>query len=159
MTATQPSLEQLTLKAREHIAATLPNPFCADTAVLFLLDADGRVRELSRHKDVYDGLRETSVVQLKNEHIALGVFTTGWAAPLTDATSSDCAPSQHPDRVRVQLCTTLDRSFYNVSVLLLEDRSTPMVENDGQGSLADALAATFVMMLRQNARRHRNEHK
>ena len=76
MKTTKPALEVLTLKAREHIAATLPNPFCAETAVLFLLDACGRVHELSRHKDVYDGLKEISVVQLQDEHIALGVFTT-----------------------------------------------------------------------------------
>lgn len=144
-------LEQHALAARESIADTFTQPFSADGAVLFLLDTEGSVHELSRFVDVYEGLKQVSGTQLRPEHIGLGVFTTGWAAPLTTATESTCPPSDHPDRVKVQLCTVLDRDFQNVSVLLLEGETTPLVECDGEGSLADALTAAFVMMLRKQA--------
>jgi hypothetical protein len=141
------------LAAREHIAATLLDPFHADSAVLFLLDADGMVHELSRYEDVYNGLQEISGVSLRDEHVTLGVFTTGWAAPLSDQTPNGSAPSEHPDRVRVQLCLALDRSFNSVSLVLMENSEEPMVERSGEGPLANAMAATLVTMLRARARR------
>jgi hypothetical protein len=120
---------------------------------MFLLDADGRVHELSRYEDVYDGLKETSTVALQDDHVAVGVFTTGWAAPLVGDVPDGPAPSQHPDRVRVQLCVALDRKFQTVSVMLMENSNEPLVEGEGEGPLADALAATLVTMLREKARR------
>lgn len=106
--------------------------------MIFLLDFEGLVTEISRFTDVYEGLRKVSVVSLQPEHTGLGVFTTGWAAPLSVDTKSTCPPSRHPERVKVQLCTVLDRNFQNVSVLLFEGETTPLVECDGEGSLADA---------------------
>ncbi len=155
MTATQPTLEQLTLKAREHIAATLPDPYRAETAVMFLLDTDGRVHELSQYANVYDGLKEITAVDILDNHVAVGLFTVGWAAPLSTERPlpDDPAPSEHPDRVRVQLCAAINRELRIVSVVQMQDKDEPLVEDSGEGQLADALTVTMVMLLRARAKR------
>lgn len=153
MTATQDNFQRFVLDARTTIAATLQDPYQAENAVLFLMDADGRVHELSRYKDVYDGLQETSRVALQDNHVAVGVFTTGWAAPFNGDQPPERAPSEHPNRVRVQLCTALDREFRSVSVIQMSDRDDTIVEGGGEGPLADALAAVMATMLRARAQR------
>jgi len=141
------------LAARDSIAATLPTPFEMEEAVVFVLDADG-VAHSSRSADVYCGLRDlvTSFV-LEPHHVAVGLMTTGWASPLTEGAPSEVAPSEHPCRERVQLTACVDREFQVVNVVRFSEREELIIENEGEGPLADALAVTLVTMLRAAARR------
>lgn len=52
MNTSHNKLEQQTLAAREHIANTFSGPFCAEGAVIFLLDSEGLVTIISRFTDV-----------------------------------------------------------------------------------------------------------
>lgn len=156
MTAAPDNFIQSLLTARDTIAATLQDPFEADSAVLFLLDADSNVHELSRYEDVYSGLQETSAVALQPGHVAVGVMTTGWAAPLSGETPESTAPSEHPDRERVQLCVACDRNFRVLSIVTFSGKDESFIEDSGEGPFADALAITMLTMLRTAARRSRD---
>lgn len=153
MTATPDHLTLSVLNARDTIAATLPDPFDAESAVLFLLDADGKAHVLSRNEDVYCGLQEMSAITLQPEHVAVGVMTTGWAAPLNDEGPESIAPSEHPSRERVQLCVVCDRTFRVLSIITFSSNDESLIDDSGRGPLADALAVTMLTMLRTVARR------
>ena len=93
--------------------------------------------------DVYD-LLESVKTKAKYNHYA--VFTCGWASPINkDQDESDqVAPSQHPERRRVQLVLVTSRKGKQASAMRF-DNDTELVTDDGnaRGSLAEAFADIF----------------
>jgi hypothetical protein len=74
---------------------------------------------------------------------AVGVLTTGWAAPLGEDGTIDGAPSEHPKRRRVVLFCVATRDGDIASRMVFEDTPTEPVDDDGgaTGALADAIDA------------------
>lgn len=94
--------------------------------------------------DVYE-LLESVKTKAKYNHYA--VFTCGWASPINkdqDKMNDQVAPSQHPERRRVQLVLVTSRKGKQASAMRF-DNDTELVTDDGnaRGSLAEAFADLF----------------
>lgn len=89
--------------------------------------------------DIYE-LLDNVVTDKKFNHYA--VFTTGWACPRND--DEDIAPSQHPERKRVQLLHITSRDGVSASAMRM-GYETELMLDDGkaQGSLAEAMLDIF----------------
>jgi hypothetical protein len=150
--------EDLALQAQAAITSTMPNPFWTSDASIFLLDTEGQVCELLLRESAYDGLQEIAGKELNDKHIAVGVFTSGWAAPLTceEPQHGDLSPSNSPERLRVHLCVLASREFEIVSVIQMQDTDGPLIQKTGEGNLADAMVITMLTLLRSKARRAAN---
>jgi hypothetical protein len=74
---------------------------------------------------------------------AMGVLTTGWAAPLGDDGTIEGVPSEHPKRRRVVLFCVVTRDGDVASRMLFEDTPNEPVDDDGAatGALAEAIDA------------------
>lgn len=149
MTPNQSASTEALLAARDQIAATFENPFSTEQAVVFLVSITGEATEALRAADVYEALQLLAFLPLGWEQAGIGVFTTGWAAPLNAEGDVDGPPSEHPNRERVQLCTLLTTDFRCMSVASFEGQNRELHSEDATGSLADAMSATLVMMLRR----------
>jgi hypothetical protein len=93
--------------------------------------------------DVYDLIE---AVESKKKYNHYAVFTCGWAAPINKDQDDDdqVAPSQHPERRRVQLVLVTSRDGKQASALRF-DKETELVTDEGnaRGSLAEAFADIF----------------
>ena len=93
--------------------------------------------------DVYDLI---GAVESKKKYNHYAVFTCGWASPINkDQDDNDqIAPSQHPERRRVQLVLVASRDGKQASALRFNN-DTELVTDDGnaRGSLAEAFAEIF----------------
>jgi len=93
--------------------------------------------------DVYDLIE---AVESKKKYNHYAVFTCGWAAPINKDQDDDdqVAPSQHPERRRVQLVLITSRDGKQASALRF-DKETELVTDEGnaRGSLAEAFADIF----------------
>jgi hypothetical protein len=74
---------------------------------------------------------------------AVGVLTTGWAAPLGDDGTIEGAPSEHPKRRRVVLFCVVTRDGDVASRMLFEDDPNEPVDDEGAatGALTEAIDA------------------
>ena len=89
--------------------------------------------------DVYEGLEIFSKDPASADSIALGIVTTGWAAPIGDDGDLDTPPSERPDRKRVIVYTvrTLEHDCWGAIDI---DGNDELIEgNQSEGPLLDAL--------------------
>ena len=89
--------------------------------------------------DLLDSLKPESVVNY------YAVITTGWAAPLNDdGDTGGIAPSQHPQRKRVELMCIVSRDAQMASAMTMEG-DDDIITDDGKatGSLQLALLDIF----------------
>lgn len=92
--------------------------------------------------DVYDLLDS---IESKARYNYYAVFTCGWASPRDNSDDdNEIAPSQHPERRRVQLVLVTSRDGNQASALRFDNESK-LVTDDGcaRGSLAEAFADIF----------------
>lgn len=146
MTLTQETFAAALELAREIIGATMINPFDADSTVVFTIDGTGAITELGRGTDAYTSLEAVAVSPMEPTAEALGIFTTGWAAPI--GPDGDVVPSESPDRQRVQLCTAIDRRFSCMSAVRFDGGRHEFIDETGQGALHDAMLLALVSRLR-----------
>jgi hypothetical protein len=110
---------------------------------------DEEVREVCRNADAYEALKDAAAMALPEQDVAIGLYTTGWAAPLTPEGCEEMPPSENPQRTRAQVTVLMTTLFNHVSVVRLADREEEIVSEEGAGHLANALTVTLVMMLRR----------
>lgn len=79
---------------------------------------------------------------------AFGVVTTGWAAPLNSDGTTDCAPSENPNRKRCALLCVYGADGTIATALRFSDNTEEVISGgaEGTGSLADALDACAVAL-------------
>ena len=111
-------------------------------AVLYGVTEDGSNFELGRAPDIYD--------LLEGEYpskgiVGLAIHTTGWAAPLNENGELDGTPSEHEDRRRVSLITTVTHEGSG-SALAFADEADAIVGDPGSatGTLAEAIVDCWV---------------
>ncbi len=126
--------------------------FTMEQAILFAYCADG-FRLLATAEDIYEALESLPHIQsLKEDDQGIGIITTGWAAPLGDNGEVEGAPSAHPERKRVRLCSCVERGGKMGSALAFETDPDDLVtdEGNGTGSLANALLSALNALLAKN---------
>lgn len=134
-------VEIVTLLGTDYLNATPAKSYdmarCAPVA--FLNEAPVLVLDLEqRHKDVY---RLVDAIYPEKSVNYYAVITGGWASP-NDGT--DCPPSLHPERKRVELLCLVSRDGQIASALSMSGK-TELVIDEGKatGSLAEAVAGIF----------------
>jgi hypothetical protein len=143
--------EALTHTIRQHIFASVEEPFEITEAQVFAYTSNASVRVLVEHNDPYQALWAAAFSNLKDDEDGIGIITVGWAAPTHD---TDTAPSEHPDRRRVHLITITSRSFQDAAILTFHDGTESEITfaEGGTGQLADALhgAMRIITMFEQH---------
>ena len=143
--------ETLTHTIRQHIFASIEEPFDITEAQVFAYNSNASIRVLVEHNDPYQALWAAAFTNLKDDEDGIGIITVGWAAPTCD---TDTAPSEHPDRRRVHLITITSRSFQDAAILTFHDGTESEITfaEGGTGQLADALhgAMRIITMLEQH---------
>lgn len=109
-------------------AAALPVMF-SDGKPVLVLDA-----EMSGY-DIYEVLESVKPDANVNHY---AVITTGWAAPL-GGDNDGIAPSQHPERKRVELMCVVSRDGVMASAMAMEG-SDELITDDGNATGALQLA-------------------
>lgn len=134
-------VEIVTLLGADHLNAS-PNEDkskarCAPVAFadghpVLVLDAE------QRHADVYNLLDSVKPDPMVNYY---AVITAGWASPVD---GNECAPSQHPERKRVELLCLASRDGRIASALSMSGNDE-LITDDGQaqGTLALAVGRIF----------------
>jgi len=126
--------------------------FTMEQAILFAYCADG-FRLLATAEDIYEALENLPLVQSLNEgDQGIGIITTGWAAPLNENGEAEGAPSAHPARKRVRLCSCVARGGKMGSALVFESEPDDFVTDEGEasGSLANALLSALNGLIAKN---------
>lgn len=100
----------------------------------------GETFQISSDPDVYKLLEQNVTSPLKI--VGLAITTSGWAAPLNADGEMDCPPSEHPDRKRVLLVAVVTADEL-MSSMRFADSEEVITEENGSGSLADALCKAF----------------
>jgi hypothetical protein len=143
--------ETLTHTIRQHIFASVEEPFDITEAQVFAYTSNASIRVLVEHKDPYQALWAAAFANLNDDEGGIGIITVGWAAPTHD---TDTAPSEHPDRRRVHLITITSRTFQDAAILTFHDGTESEITfaEGGTGQLADALhgAMRIITMLEQH---------
>lgn len=115
--------------------------FTMEQAILFAYCGDG-FRLLATADDIYEALFLLPQTQtLANGEQGIGIITTGWASPLGADGQPEGAPSAHPERQRVRLCSCVERDGTMGSALAFERDPDDLVTDEGEatGTLAEAL--------------------
>ena len=100
----------------------------------------GETFQISSDPDVYKLLEKNVASPLRI--VGLAITTSGWAAPLNADGEMDCPPSKHPDRKRVLLVVVVTADEL-MSSMRFADSEEVLTEENGSGSLADALCNAF----------------
>ncbi len=91
--------------------------------------------------DVYELLSDASLGEFYDYCV---LITSGWASPIKDGDDNEVAPSQHPERRRVNLLCVASRDGKQASAMRMAGEAE-LVTDDGKasGPLAYALADLF----------------
>lgn len=135
----------LALKASDHFGQAGLDPAKElPEAIIFGVEGE-EIFVLTCGKDIYDAIelahRAPAVTaEYKGDYSAVGAFTSGWAAPISEGqTEPDTLPSEHPERRRVTLITVYTPTS-SASVIQFADGEQFTDENgDASGALADAM--------------------
>lgn len=106
----------------------------------------GDVRTVHEADDAYEVLAQMARLSLPTDVASIGLHTTGWASPIYEG-----APSEHPERQRVELVVVVNRHFEIVSIARLATRHEDISSTDGEGPITDALTAAMALSLRRAA--------
>lgn len=113
-----------------------------------LSEKDGElvVNMISQNEDVYDLLENINADKLQNINDHFAIITYGWAAPLNSDGEPDCAPSQHPQKRRVRLMSTISKTNTNrmgSSITFKDSNEVIYDEGVASGMLAEAMLSLF----------------
>ncbi len=106
----------------------------------------GDVRTVHEADDAYEVLAQMGQLSLPTDVASIGLHTTGWASPIYEG-----APSEHPERQRVELVVVLNRNFEMVSVARFATSHEDISTTEGDGPITDALTAAMALSLRRAA--------
>ena len=137
--------ETLTHTIRQHIFASVEEPFDITEAQVFAYTSNASIRVLVEHNDPYQALWAAAFANLKEDEDGIGIITVGWAAPLAKVMGDfDGPPSQHPAKRRVRLfCYCNAQGDVSSSIRFKDDDEVTYDENQATGSLKEAMTAMF----------------
>jgi hypothetical protein len=154
MNTTHDHLTAAAIAALNHYANESADQYNQDDAAVFAIAHDGSMHELAKNECVYEALQDIATLPLQDGHAAIGVCTTGWAAPIGANDDTSVAPSEHPKRVRCHLIAVVDRSFQMATAVSMQGDDEVQTNGAGEGELADCLCLTMLCMMRvRNKRR------
>ena len=123
----------------ERMVREMPSQGLSEAGLYGVIET-GETFQISSGPDVYKLLEQTVTSPLKI--VGLAITTSGWAAPLNVDGEMDCPPSEHPDRKRVLLVAVVTADEL-MSSMRFADSEEVLTEEDGSGSLAEALCKAF----------------
>lgn len=123
----------------ERLVRELPNEGLSEAGLYGVIET-GETFQISSDPDVYKLLEQNVTSPLKI--VGLAITTSGWAAPLNADGEMDCPPSQHPERKHVLLVAVVTADEL-MSSMRFADSEELLTEENGSGSLADALCNAF----------------
>jgi hypothetical protein len=135
------------MKTAEHLAVeqlqfALDNDslcFNKPQAELFGITEQEQFVKVASFPDIYDLLDGTYNFE---NFIGISVHTTGWAAPLNENGEVDGAPSEHAERRRVSLITTVTNEGSGSALAFADDEGDHEIVSDpgsASGTLAEAI--------------------
>ena len=148
MNTTHDTLTAAAIAALNHYANESADRYNQEDASVFAIAHDGTLHELAKNESVYDGLQDIATLPLQDGYAAIGVCTTGWAAPIGANDDTSIAPSEHPKRVRCHLIAVVDRAFKMSSAVSMQGDDEVQTNGAGEGELADCLCLTMLCMMR-----------
>jgi hypothetical protein len=132
------------LLAHDQLQFALDNDtdcFTKAKAELYGVTAQEQFVKIAWALDVYDLL--DSSYNFEN-FVGISVHTTGWCAPLNADGDIDCAPSDHPERRRVSLITTITDEGRGSALAFTDEEEVITDPGTASGSLADAIAECWL---------------
>lgn len=123
----------------ERMVRELPSQGLSEAGLYGVIET-GETFQISSDPDVYKLLEQNVTSPLKI--VGLAITTSGWAAPLNADGEMDCPPSEHPERKRVLLVAVVT-AVELMSSMRFADSEDVITEENGSGSLADALCKAF----------------
>jgi hypothetical protein len=101
----------------------------------FFFDAEGRVTDSVTGTDPYEVLTFIGFASLPPRSIGIGLVAPGWMSPM-----GETAPSDHPDRVRIEICNVLDISLKSSASIRISTTGEFFDEQaNGEGPLLDVM--------------------
>ena len=120
----------------------VPNPYNLKYASVWVLTPTLELKRVAKARDIYELLENRKTLMAIGNAESFTVVTCGWAAPINNENTDndELAPSKHPERRRVRLTVTANRSGV-ASVLRFQDNPNEKTVDEGtaRGSLADAV--------------------
>jgi len=134
--------EQLATEQLQFAIDNDKNCFSKKSAELFGITEQEQFVKIAEFPDIYTMLDGTYNCA---DFIGISVHTTGWAAPLNENGELDGTPSEHEDRRRVSLITTVTHEGSG-SALAFADEADAIVGDPGSatGTLAEAIVDCWV---------------
>ena len=137
------------LSKAEHMESKLnsrlkkvPNPYNLKYSSVWVLTPTLKLKRVAKAGNVYELLENRKTITDIGNAESFTVLTCGWAAPLAKDDNDDdqVEPSKHPERRRVRLAVSVNRSGV-ASVLRFQDNPNETIVDEGtaRGSLADAV--------------------
>jgi len=135
----------LARKASDHFGQAGQDPaFEMPEAIIFGVDGE-EIFVLTCGKDIYQAIelahRSPAVaVDYKSDYLAVGAFTSGWAAPIPkDGSELTVPPKEHPDARRVTLLTVFTKTEAASIVQFADGEQFTDEDGEAHGALADAM--------------------
>ena len=128
------------LLAQDQLQFSLDNDsdcFDKKRAELYGITDQEQFVRLAWALDVYDLLEPSYNFE---DFVGVSVYTTGWASPLNEDGEVDCSPSEHPERRRVALVTTITSEGRGSALAFTDEEEIITDPGTASGSLADAIA-------------------
>lgn len=132
------------LLAHDQLQFALDNDTdCYDKtrAELYGVTAQEQFVKIAWALDVYDLLDNSYNFE---NFVGISVHTTGWASPLNENGEVDCAPSEHPERKRVSVITTITAEGRGSALAFAGEEEIMTDPGTASGQLADAIADCWI---------------
>jgi hypothetical protein len=114
-----------------------PDCFNKKRAELYGVTEQEQFVKIAWALDVYDLLDASYNFE---NFVGMSIHTTGWAAPLNEDGDIDSAPSEHPERKRVSLITTITAEGTGSALAFTDEEEIITDPGSASGALADAMA-------------------
>lgn len=134
------------LKAEEYanqfiLKTTLSPSFNPDPkkAQLWGIDKDSKFYLINEHEDVYQLLGQSSILSDSHNTIAALVYTSGWAAPLSDSGEIEGPPSKHDLRRRIHIASCITWQSVGSALYFVDSQEIVLDSGSASGTLAEAI--------------------
>lgn len=115
------------------------------------LDNQISIKEIDHYPDIYEMLYSEKVLEEAEYYQSILICTNGWAVQVGDNALEEndddlltqLPPSEHPNRIRIELRIMYDKEDSFNTCVLIEGQDEIMYDTEGQGDLAVAIRRIY----------------
>ena len=127
--------------AEKFLTDQISDPFYTHeikNSQLWGIAKNGSFYLINEQPDVYELLSDSEIFDISN-CIGIIIYTTGWAAPLSEDGKVEGMPSKHELRRRIALASCVTNQSSGSALSFADDKEMVLDPGSATGSLAEAL--------------------